>query len=304
MRGNNLLGKNQLNIPMRLFQYHPKDGWLIFQTFLTLLLPLTLAWSQPDWPTLLLFLPIQILLIASTINNPVHHHAHWPTFNQKKFNAIYELLLSAAAWHSVQEFKWSHLTHHRFVNDKPVDGHCRDPVSVWQKSRDDRPENAWIYLLSHAVFVWLLPYRYFFRSQKYQGLDLRKPKQLRNDHVACLVLAAILLVVNPWYAIWYLLIVIPLGWACNFAWGYGEHREVLHLRDDTTRNAVSIYTRWYNVLFFNSGYHQEHHLDPSVHWVQLPELTSVLPKDRIIANGMHIFNVPYWRHLKDLVFAQ
>ena len=43
--------------------------------------------------------------------------------------------------------------------------------------------------------------------------------------------------------------------------GYWEH----------ARGATSHYSRTYNLLFFNDGYHVEHHLHPSRHWTRLAE---------------------------------
>ena len=33
---------------------------------------------------------------------------------------------------------------------------------------------------------------------------------------------------------------------------------------------MSHYSRLYNALTFNDGYHQEHHLSPSTHWSRMP----------------------------------
>ncbi|WP_244922617.1 fatty acid desaturase [Xenorhabdus cabanillasii] len=37
-------------------------------------------------------------------------------------------------------------------------------------------------------------------------------------------------------------------------------------------NSVSYYGRLYNLLAFNDGYHQEHHISGGTHWSQLPKL--------------------------------
>jgi hypothetical protein len=46
---------------------------------------------------------------------------------------------------------------------------------------------------------------------------------------------------------------------------------VLQGRFEHIRGTVSHYGRIYNWLFFNDGYHVEHHADPSCHWTRLPE---------------------------------
>jgi fatty acid desaturase len=37
-------------------------------------------------------------------------------------------------------------------------------------------------------------------------------------------------------------------------------------------DSVSYYGRLYNLLAFNDGYHQEHHLSPATHWSKMPEI--------------------------------
>ncbi len=46
--------------------------------------------------------------------------------------------------------------------------------------------------------------------------------------------------------------------------GYYEH----------ARDATSYYGRLYNLVFFNDGYHIEHHANPGEHWTRLPRLTA------------------------------
>jgi hypothetical protein len=48
--------------------------------------------------------------------------------------------------------------------------------------------------------------------------------------------------------------------------GYFEH----------AGGATSYYGRLYNVLFFNDGYHVEHHANPGLHWTRLPERREAL----------------------------
>jgi len=64
----------------------------------------------------------------------------------------------------------------------------------------------------------------------------------------------------------FLLVYLP-GWAVGLVLcqlqGHFEH----------ARGTTSHYGRVYNLLFFNDGYHVEHHQRPAMHWRQLPNLS-------------------------------
>jgi Fatty acid desaturase len=45
----------------------------------------------------------------------------------------------------------------------------------------------------------------------------------------------------------------------------------LHGHYEHARGTVSHYSRLYNLLFFNDGYHVEHHARPGAHWRELPQ---------------------------------
>src|SRR5262249_52220074 len=87
-------------------------------------------------------------------------------------------------------------------------------------------------------------------------------------HLSRQVVVELLLVVGLWTALlvcapWFFLTVyIPgylLGLGLCGLHGYYEHR------GETTSHYGAIY----NALFFNDGYHVEHHANPATHWTQL-----------------------------------
>src|SRR5207244_6782809 len=45
----------------------------------------------------------------------------------------------------------------------------------------------------------------------------------------------------------------------------------LHGHYEHARGTTSHYGRLYNLLFFNDGYHVEHHAAPGTHWARLPD---------------------------------
>tara|TARA_R110000868_G_scaffold144576_5_gene363852 strand:- start:362 stop:649 length:288 start_codon:yes stop_codon:yes gene_type:complete len=85
----------------------------------------------------------------------------------------------------------------------------------------------------------------------------------------------------------------------NNAKSYGEH----YLTVDPNNyqlNSVGSYGRIFNFLCLNNGYHQEHHVNPGLHWNRLSELTTTLPKNRKIIKGIYAFNTPLWNDFKEL----
>ena len=117
---------------MNIFRNSPKDIWLVIYTVLVGITPFVIALSDIDILWWALLLPFQAWSIANLQNSPLHHHSHWSTFNNKKANTVYELLLSMISGIPHQSWKWTHLTHHIHVNDRPVDGKTKDPVSVFE----------------------------------------------------------------------------------------------------------------------------------------------------------------------------
>jgi fatty acid desaturase len=72
---------------------------------------------------------------------------------------------------------------------------------------------------------------------------------------------------------WFLLCYLPaffVSLALVNVQNYYEHYGALP--ESTYANSVSYYGRVYNLLTFNDGYHQEHHLRPLTHWTQMPKV--------------------------------
>jgi hypothetical protein len=90
---------------------------------------------------------------------------------------------------------------------------------------------------------------------------LRISRQLVGEVVLVLTLWTTLLALRPRF---FLTVYVPaylLGLALCSLHGQMEH----------ARGTVSHYGRLYNVLFFNDGYHVEHHARPGLHWTRLPK---------------------------------
>lgn len=93
------------------------------------------------------------------------------------------------------------------------------------------------------------------------------------------------------FFVFYFLPVTYLIGALRQAENYFQHWGATE-PGDKRRDSVSCYGTLYNLLTFNLGYHQEHHLRPAVHWLKLPAMTAELPAERRIVPLTHYVNLP------------
>jgi len=90
-----------------------------------------------------------------------------------------------------------------------------------------------------------------------------------------------------------ILVVVYLSLVATTAQNYFEHYGATPGSRKT--DSVSCYNPIYNFLWFNNGYHQEHHFRAGVHWTRIKELRSeMLPEDqRRVVRGAHFMNLPW-----------
>ena len=281
-----------INIFMHIFRNTPKDIWPILYTITVGLIPFAIISVNLDIIWWITILPFQAWLICNLQNSPLHHHAHWPTFINKKANALYELLLSMISGVTHQSWKWAHHAHHVHVNDHPVNGKTKDPVSVFANGKNGKVENFWKFCFRGAVNA--MQTNAFHKNSISTQFN---STQNNMESLSWIIYCAIIFVVDIKFGLWMILVYFVAHFL-NYVTSYAEHWGVLDRRGDTTQDSVGIYTKWYNWIGFNGGYHQEHHNKPGTHWTKLPALTPKMHPDRKIVKTMYIFNVPYWSHFK------
>lgn len=256
--------------------------------------PIVLALYTPNllWLTVITF--FHIWFIVNGQNSSMHHHTHWSTFNNDRLNRIYEVLLSVTFGFCASMWRYTHLLHHKYVNDRPINGVTKDPVSVY-KFDPEKGElnNFWVYTVYGA---WVDNIKPLFFMWNFGNYTL-----LRREMIASRLFLIAIFCINPFYGVW-LAATYCIAFVVNNANSYGEHWGALNRRGDTTQDSIGIYSKWYNIFGFNAGLHQEHHHRPGVHWTKLPTVTPLLHPNRVIKNhGVHITNNPFWDHLVLLI---
>lgn len=99
------------------------------------------------------------------------------------------------------------------------------------------------------------------RHLRHHGTGARLEwRQASLDLTALIAGWVALLVLAPSFSLRVYLPGILIGMALCYLQGHYEH----------ARGTVSNYGKLYNLLFFNDGYHIEHHASPGIHWRELP----------------------------------
>jgi fatty acid desaturase len=213
-----------------------------------------------------------------------HNFIHNPYFTNVWLNRAFSVFETLAIGVPHVLYHHYHMNHHWGDNDrKGPDGTTRDWSSIYRHSKDDRPEPFWRYCLVG-----------FFRVETAAVVrTAARHHHLPQLAVESVVLAgfwALMAVVNWRYFVFFYLPSYYLGWVLSYAEGYLEHYGARP--GNPFANSVSSYNRLYNLLWFNNGYHQEHHWDPKRHWTRMHELHLEI-KHQLTANHTRTLKGPH-----------
>jgi fatty acid desaturase len=289
---------------------HPKDAYLILLAALNVALITAMAAITP-WALGHLH-PVSVVLLAAVSGLAIlflyltnyqcvsHYHIHIPYFRSRALNDVFSIFNSLALGVPQTLYHVHHLYHHKGNNDRrdPATGTTIDFASSYRYSKDPDVEEGFVsFSLKGPIRAEILP---LVR----EGIRLRRTTQIALEFVA-LGLFWLLLAWLSWrnFAFFYLPLWF-LGQVLNYAENYLEHSGASHL--SRLDNSVSCYNRFYNWIWFNNGYHQEHHYRPGVHWSQLPKVRSLMLEDskRRIVPYCHVFNLPWIQRRKAAAAAR
>jgi fatty acid desaturase len=215
-----------------------------------------------------------------------HNFIHNPFFTNVWLNRAFGVLETLCIGMPHQLYHHYHLNHHAGDNDaKGPDGTTRDWSSIYRYGNGDEAEAFWKYCLLSFFRVEVTPVlRVCIRHGRAHVLQ---------TIVETLVLGAfwiVLLAVNWHYFAFFYLPSFFLGWVLSYAEGYLEHYGAKP--GNPFANSVSSYHQLYNLLWFNNGYHQEHHWDPKMHWTRMKELSRRI-RPFMEANGTRVLRGPH-----------
>ncbi|HWL87199.1 MAG TPA: fatty acid desaturase [Polyangiaceae bacterium] len=238
------------------------------------------------------------LLVAMMTYNIIivsHLFTHAAWFEARWLNALVSTLNSINIGQSVEAYRLSHVrNHHRYNNDqKGVDGKTKDRSSTYQDGKGEEHATLFRYAVIGALSTvikvggillaigraWrvgpherdLLEY-----ATKVPATRARELRQVQRDRIAHAWGVCFFLIVSwKWTLICYLpayFLALTLVNVQNYYEHYGAAPSSRYT------DSVSHYGRLYNLLSFNDGYHQEHHLRPQTHWSCMPKVRHVHEK--------------------------
>jgi fatty acid desaturase len=213
-----------------------------------------------------------------------HNFIHNPFFVNEWLNRAYSVMETLIIGVPHVLYHHYHMNHHWGDNDaKDRQGNTKDWSSIYRHSRDGKPEPFWRYVFFS-----------FFRIEVTPVLRVaarhRHLPQVAVETMALAAFWATMAVVNWRYLVFFFLPSYYLGWTISYAEGYLEHYGCKP--GNPYANSASSYNWLYNLLWFNNGYHQEHHWDPKMHWTGMSQLHEQL-KPQLITNGTRTLRGPH-----------
>jgi fatty acid desaturase len=204
--------------------------------------------------------------ISWNINGISHNFIHNRYFNSAALNRAMSLLISIDCCFSQVIYDYIHRRHHIGNSDKPdpATGDSIDWISIYRHGHDGHAEN-----------VWKFTFGSFFREEPmnaYREIKKSNPREARWGLVE-MGLTGVMLV-GGFFLNWkFMLFSLPcwyLGHCLSYLNGYFEHFG--GNPDVPMAWGVSSYHKLYNWVWFNNGYHAEHHYRPRAHWTRMKAL--------------------------------
>ena len=178
-----------------------------------------------------------------------------------------------------------HRRHHSGNSDrKDVNGDTVDWLSIYRHGENGEAENVWVYTLKS-----------YFRddpAQIFHEIHRRSPflAWFGVFEIVTVITVVILGIIFNWQFMLFMLPFYYIGNCLSSLNGFYEHWQ--GNPDSPIAWGVSSYSWLYNFLWFNNGYHAEHHYRPKQHWSKMKELHQQIATQQKAA-GVHVIK---WSH--------
>ena len=257
-----------------MFKHHKSDSVLVLITFAQVGLLLLPYVTEISIPSLVALVFLNIFLIGTNYQCIAHNFIHNPFFKDPALNRGFSLINTLGIGLPQSLYRIYHIEHHRHNNNPE-----KDESSTHAHGKLGQEENIFSYSVLGVLRTDLVELYTQARSKSI----------LINLEIIFFVAFLVLLAQLNWkLTLGYVVTSYVFGQSFALWENYCEH----HFADytDRKRDSVSCYNSVYNLLWFNNGFHQEHHFAPQIHWTMVPQLTEKLPEDRVIVDFCHLSN--------------
>lgn len=223
--------------------------------------------------------------ISWNINGISHNFLHNPYFRPAFLNRCFSFLESLTMGFSQVFYENIHKRHHIGNADLPDEkGNTIDPLSIYKHGQEGKPENIWAYVF--------LSYMRDDPRETFNDIYRLSPREAYWGvaEIAAFVLFFAAGFVLNWKFMCYFLPFYYFGHCLSYLNGY-----YLHLGgnpDLPIAWGVSSYHKLYNWLWFNNGYHAEHHYRPRLHWTKMHEFHVEIAEQQQAA-GVRVIKPPH-----------
>ena len=241
-------------------------------------------WHAPRW--LLIGMGFTYSFsIGWNINSVCHNFVHNPFFRSELLNRLFSLMQSLALGFSQVCYDAVHSRHHRGNSDHiGEDGDTIDWASIYRHGDDHEAESVWTYTFLS-----------YLRDDPFaiiRELKTRNESEARWGVIE--IVGFMSFYIAMFFVSWkFMLFFIPFyyfGHCLSYLNGY-----YLHYGGDTEQPiawGVSSYHKLYNWVWFNNGYHAEHHFRPKMHWTKMKEFQRQIAVDQE-ACGTRVIKPPH-----------
>jgi beta-carotene hydroxylase len=244
-----------MNNPYKLMGLNHKSDFVPVLLVLAQLLFLLAIWHYvTSFTTLVILSAISILprIVSAMV---VHNSAHFKIFSNNIVNSIFDLFLYLESGMMTSKFRLHHnIGHHSDYLDP-----TKDPSTwIWRNGK----------VMPRAVYIS----RYFVTHTYFSvriGLNYRK--LLKKYIVQQLFFIAVMIglfIIHPLNTLIVFLIPMLIVWLIFINFTYDDH--VGLFSDNDYEASFSKTGKILNILIFNNGYHLAHHIQPRLHWSELP----------------------------------
>lgn len=223
--------------------------------------------------------------ISWNINGVSHFFIHNAYFKSSVLNRLFSLMESITMFFSQTFYDSVHRRHHSGNSDrKNANGDTVDWLSIYRHGENGEAENVWAYTLKS-----------YFRddpAQIFHEIYHRSPflAWFGVFEIVTVITIAILGIIFNWQFMLFMLPFYFIGNCLSSLNGFYEHWR--GNPDLPIAWGVSSYGWLYNFLWFNNGYHAEHHYRPKQHWSKMKELHQQIATQQEAA-GVHVIE---WSH--------